>query len=500
MLPDSDAASLSFTMYPLENQNGLSEIFPDIASRSARSASKMHNRRSGENTSTKNDAMLAKGVADFLCTLFRLLDESEIRYCVLHSWELLPEELISDLDLAVHPSDKAKLPAIFEALRQQGYAPIQWGNYLTGAHSFYFVCQTTSSLKTAAVDIIFEHRRGGLSLATGEELVRGRLRHGQFWIPSPETEFAYLLAKKAWKGVASLSQAQRLKELVQQLGRANAERIAARIFPVKWKTSVVEICANGTANTELDHLRREFWRMGLARHPFSMIRHLTQECQRGVRRSIHATGILVSVLGPDGVGKSTLIESLPDALGSSFRRRRLFHWRPQAFARRKNNDPVTDPHGQVARGPLISMAYLSAFFIDNWIGYLFVIRPLMIRSGFVQFDRYFHDVLVDPQRYRYGGPRWFAAMLSRLIPEPDLVILLDADERSIHARKAELPVPEIKRQRQAYRGLRFKRSREAFVSTDNGIDATLLASALAVTEFMQQRFNERIGAWERLPQ
>ncbi|MFZ0038289.1 MAG: hypothetical protein WAK91_12750, partial [Candidatus Acidiferrales bacterium] len=61
-------------------------------------------------------------------------------------------------------------------------------------------------------------------------------------------------------------------------------------------------------------------------------------------------------------------------------------------------------------------------------------------------------------------------------------------------------VPEIKRQRQAYRELRFKRSREAFVSTDNGIDATLLASALAVTEFMQQRFNERIGAWERLPQ
>ena len=56
--------------------------------------------------SPNGDALSARSVADFLRTLFRLLDESEVRYCVLHSWYLLPEKLPSDLDLAVHPSDK----------------------------------------------------------------------------------------------------------------------------------------------------------------------------------------------------------------------------------------------------------------------------------------------------------------------------------------------------------------------------------------------------------
>ena len=43
--------------------------------------------------------------ADFLGCLFASLDASNVRYCVLHSWEDLPDHLPSDLDLAVHPDD-----------------------------------------------------------------------------------------------------------------------------------------------------------------------------------------------------------------------------------------------------------------------------------------------------------------------------------------------------------------------------------------------------------
>ena len=60
------------------------------------------------------------------------------------------------------------------------------------------------------------------------------------------------------------------------------------------------------------------------------------------------------------------------------------------------------------------MAYLSAFFLDHWVGYIFKVRPALGRSNFVIFDRYFHDVLVDPRRYRYGGPSWYAKFLARM--------------------------------------------------------------------------------------
>ena len=121
-----------------------------------------------------------------------------------------------------------------------------------------------------------------------------------------------------------------------------------------------------------------------------------------------------------------------------------------------------------------------------------------MRSDFVQFDRYFHDVLVDSLRYRYGGPAWYAAFLCRLLPEPDLVILLDADADLIFARKSELSRAEIQRQRAAYRQLRFKRARVVYVATDAGIKPTLLASATALVDFMQERFQHRIADWMKV--
>jgi thymidylate kinase len=213
---------------------------------------------------------------------------------------------------------------------------------------------------------------------------------------------------------------------------------------------------------------------------------------------LNSTGVLVAVLGPDGVGKSTVLEGLAAEFIVPLRRRRLFHYRPQVLAKRKDNRPVTDPHGQTPRGALISMVYLSVFFADCLAGYFLEVKPRLVRSGFVQFDRYFHDVMVDPRRYRYGGPQWYAKLLSRLLPEPDLVIVLDANEDLILSRKTELTRAEIQRQRQAYAELRFRRAKEVCVRTDGGIQPTLKASATAVAEFMSQRFDKRIGNWMRV--
>jgi len=433
-----------------------------------------------------------------LRTLFRLLDESEIRYCVLHSWHGLPDYIGTDLDMAIHPEDKPAIPSILEALRQHGYAPYHWNNYITKGHSFYFFWTTGCTPNTVAVDVIFEHRRAGMILESGEELVSGRVRQGDFWVAAPEVECAYLLAKKGAKGEASRFQSLRLKQLVESLGREKAEGIAAKLFGGDLKTRIVEACANGSIDTGLSALKQISWRGPRSRDRFRKMRYWVGEVRRAIWRADNPTGVLLAVMGPDGVGKSTVLEGLAHEFISPLRRRRLFHWRPQVLARRKDNRPVTDPHGQTPRASLASMAYLSAFFVDCWAGYLFVVRTRLVKSGFVQFDRYFHDVLVDPRRYRYGGPAWFATLLCRLLPEPDLVIFLDANEDLIRTRKTELTRAEIQRQRIAYGQMRFKRARQVYVTTDAGIEPALLASATAVTEFMKQRFNKRIRKWMRV--
>jgi thymidylate kinase len=102
-------------------------------------------------------------------------------------------------------------------------------------------------------------------------------------------------------------------------------------------------------------------------------------------------------------------------------------------------------------------------------------------------DRYYHDLLVDPRRYRYGGPLWAAKMVGRLIPKPTLWVLLDAPAEVLQARKQEVPLEETMRQRQAY--LDFVRDQTNHVTIDasQSLDKVIADVEDAITGVMSER-------------
>jgi thymidylate kinase len=162
---------------------------------------------------------------------------------------------------------------------------------------------------------------------------------------------------------------------------------------------------------------------------------------------------------------------------------------------RKNAAANTHPHAKPNRGALLSSCFLLAIVVDYWIGYLISLKQSRARSGLILFDRYFHDVLVDPRRYRYGGPPWFARWMARLIPSPDLVVILDADERVIGERKAELPAEEISRQRWKYKELKFPDAERIVVNTDKDRELTLDEVGAAIVQSLALRFQNRHPEW-----
>lgn len=189
------------------------------------------------------------------------------------------------------------------------------------------------------------------------------------------------------------------------------------------------------------------------------------ETKRQSRTSV-ANAPWVVVLGPDGSGKTSLIQELQKSFSganSSIPKIVHLHWCPELLpSAARDRGPVENPHGQRPRGVFSSIAKLFYLLLKWRLGYLCRVLPHRMQRRVVVFDRHYVDLLVDPRRYRFGGPLRFAQWVARLIPQPDLWLVLDADPKILQQRKREVTFDETARQRRAYVEL-ASRLRNAYV-------------------------------------
>jgi thymidylate kinase len=414
--------------------------------------------------------------------LLRDLAATPVRHALLHGWDRLDE--LADLDLAVQPADMALFRRFIAVWRT--YRCVQIFRYEARSWGFVLADWTQTPPPTLVVDASSDYRCGGRIFLSSEDLLRGRKKIDGVWVAAPEVELGFLLLKKLYEKDEPIPGPQRVRmqRLVREAGE-EGRRMCRRLFGAHWGQELWErVRAGRWEQVEQDRalLRRSCRRAALNTAPWWW----AGEGPRVAERWFRPTGLLLAVLGPDGAGKATLAQKIVEDAGPVFRRVARVHFRPR---RLHPGDPEASsrPHATPSYGFLRSLAKLVLYLADWWLGYLADIRPALARSTLVVCDRAYHDILVDPLRYRYGGPAWLARALGRFVPKPDLVLILDVPAEELVTRKRELPVTEAARQRIAYLSLAQWLPSALVVDGLGSLDEVYMRAWRAVLERLYER-------------
>ncbi|HEY0942258.1 MAG TPA: hypothetical protein VGE08_19360 [Steroidobacter sp.] len=207
-----------------------------------------------------------------------------------------------------------------------------------------------------------------------------------------------------------------------------------------------------------------------------------------IRRWREPAGLLIACLGPDGSGRTSVVEQLGARPLAPFARAHIMDLRPHLMRPK----PV-DPDSRVPRGPLGTIAKLMMFVADYWLGYWLQIRPKLVSSTMVVSNRYFDDILVDPGYYRIDRSRGLARWLLPWIPRPELWLVFDIPGELLQTRTREVASEEAARLRSEYR--RVLRRREDVVVLDAGqpLEEVSAEAERAIVAQLARRTAHRLG-------
>jgi thymidylate kinase len=418
---------------------------------------------------------------------FSLLNQTDIQYAITGRTENYPEQIHSDIDIII-PHNQYHL--FWEFMRSIKQNQLHWIQTIAHESTAFFNIVTLSENGSHVIlkpDVCSDYYRNGQLFLKADYLLKNRIYNQKgFFQLSPDKEFIYYLLKKIDKQYINEDQFMHLRDQWRQ-NKQGCDDTLVSFFSKKSQLIIANSIENkefSFLNKNIEHLRQE-----LHEHLKFSIRDYFERIKNRLSRFLKPTGLVIVFMGPDGCGKTTIINGIKSNISEIFRKNKQYHLYPKNG--KENAEPVTNPHSQKPRGYIgsfIKLCYLLCLYV---IGYWYKIFPQKIKSTFVIFDRYFHDLIVDPKRYRHKSGTGLLKFIAIFIPKPDIWILLDAPAEIIQQRKSEVSFEETKRQVTAYRHLFSNLKNSYIINANRSVDEIIYEVEDIIIRYLENRTQKR---------
>lgn len=428
--------------------------------------------------------------AQLVVQFFEYLSQRGLRYAVQGNYNKIPSNIDGDVDIVVDSVFFNTIPGLLLdfCLEKHVYLTQIMRHEVTAIYASIAWHDTDGKLTSLNLDICSDYMYSGTTYLSSAELLRGRILYDtsnvRFYICGHQINYEYYLLKKILKGDQQKSGQDFLEFLIDKHSPEELLISSTNMFGVEEFFSSTEEISWDKVN--------KFIYFGSRWKNRRYIKNLPKELIRIFNRICWPSGLIVGFLGADGSGKTTLIKKSVESLSPCFRRTDYFHLRPRMLHRGAQSSPVMDPHGLSPRQNMASILKLAYFFVDFWIGFCSIITFYKTKSSLVIFDRYFHDLFIDPKRYRIKLPSCYARFVAAVIPLPDLWIFPTSSAQVIQSRKTEVNEDECKRQVKAYRALASKLDNAVVVEASTSINKSALEMESHILSFLHKRVIKRL--------